>query len=323
MARVGVCRPYFGKYGASGSSVSYTYVGRLAYAVSVDVSLDNSDPVILYADNGPRESASGFSGGTLTIGADELPLDIAGDILGLTVNDIPATQDEHAYKTMKYQDAIAPYVGVGFIIDIVYGGAKQYLAVVVKKVQFQVPQLTVNTQGESVEFQTPSLVATIMKDDQATPEWREDAIFDNLTQADKWVKEKLGHPQPSLSLAADIATGVDLLGKDVTDLQSGVSIGSNGVISGTLLYVDDYTGFSGDPAEQVGNFLAVKATAIDGATIVAELIGGTHGPVILDPDGILISRIRSTDEILKFTATYGEVSEVRSYALTGLTLNES
>ena len=41
---------------------------------------------------------------------------------------------------------------------------------------------------------------------------------------------------------ADIAASEDLFGKVVADLQEDVSIGSNNVISGTLHYVDGYTG---------------------------------------------------------------------------------
>ena len=54
-----------------------------------------------------------------------------------------------------------------------------------------------------------------------------------------------------MSLSADIDSSVDLLGKIVTDLQDEVTV-SGDAISGTLLYVDDYTGFSGDPAPAKG-----------------------------------------------------------------------
>ena len=114
---------------------------------------------------------------------------------------------------------------------------------------------------------------------------------------------------------------MDLLGKDITDLQSNVSVGVNGIISGTLLYLDDYTGFSGDTAEQSGHYLAVKATATEGATITAELIGGNHGPVTLDSDGILIARITDTKkQKLRFTATVSGKTDTIIYSLKGLTL---
>lgn len=124
-----------------------------------------------------------------------------------------------------------------------------------------------------------------------------------------------------MSLSADIETSVDLLGKIVTDLQSEVTV-SGDTISGTLAYIDDYTGFSGDPAEQVGHYLAVKCTADEGDTIVLDLIGGTHGPVTLDDDGICIIRITDpATQQLKYTATGADGStETKLWKLTGLTL---
>ena len=124
-----------------------------------------------------------------------------------------------------------------------------------------------------------------------------------------------------MTLSADIAASVDLLDKIVTDLQSDVSV-SGGTISGTLNYIDDYTGFSGDPAEQVGHYLAVKCEAEEGDTIVLDLIGGTHGPVTLDDDGICIIRITNpATQMLKYTATGTDGStETQIWKLTGLTL---
>ena len=105
------------------------------------------------------------------------------------------------------------------------------------------------------------------------------------------------------------------------DLQSSVTV-SGDTISGTLAYVEGYTGFSGDPAEQEGNYLAIKATAAEGDTIVLDLIGGTHGPVTLDSDGICIIRITNKDtQKLKYTATGADGStDERIWKLTGLTL---
>ena len=124
-----------------------------------------------------------------------------------------------------------------------------------------------------------------------------------------------------MSLSADIETSVDLFGKIVTDLQDEVTV-SGDTISGTLAYIDDYTGFSGDPAEQVGHYLAVKCTADEGDTIVLDLIGGTHGPVTLDDDGICIIRITDpATQQLKYTATGADGStETKLWKLTGLTL---
>jgi hypothetical protein len=126
-----------------------------------------------------------------------------------------------------------------------------------------------------------------------------------------------------LSVDADIPAGTDLLGKSVTDLQSDIEI-EDGEISGTLKYVTGYTGFSGDTAEQTGNYLVLHI-ACEGATKITAFLtnGNATKPVTLDSDGLLISRItdKATQKLI-FTA-YGEnISCTEEFDLTGLTLNE-
>lgn len=123
---------------------------------------------------------------------------------------------------------------------------------------------------------------------------------------------------------SDIDASVDLLGKVVTDLQSDLVVGEDNIITGTLKYVDDYTGFSGDVAEQSGNYLVLHASAIDGATITVKLIGGLHDEEkTLDSDGLILARITSTAQKIKVFAYKDGVSATQIYKLTGLTLEES
>ena len=136
------------------------------------------------------------------------------------------------------------------------------------------------------------------------------------------VCEDDGVPFLSLTLAADIASDTDLLGKVVSDLQTGIEVGEDNKITGTLKYVTGYTEFSGDAAEQSGNYLAVHATADEGAIIKAEIIGGDHGEVTLDEDGILIARIKNNLQALRFSATTSAGTQTIIYDLSGLTLNE-
>lgn len=124
---------------------------------------------------------------------------------------------------------------------------------------------------------------------------------------------------PAVILSSDIPAETDLLGKSVTDLQTGVVVGG-GAIGGTLKYVTGYTGFSGDVSEQSGNYLALHAMSDDGAVIKAKLIGGTTEEKPLDDDGLMIFRVTSTAQSIRITATKNGVSTVRTWALTGLTL---
>lgn len=98
-----------------------------------------------------------------------------------------------------------------------------------------------------------------------------------------------------MSVDADIPASTDLLGKSVTDLQEDVII-SGGVISGTSKYVTGYTGFSGDPALQSGNFIAFHAEQDGAASISVRKIGSENDPVTLDEDGIVVMRVERGDK---------------------------
>ena len=72
MATIGLSKPFYAIYTASGEAVSYTSDGVLGKAVELSMELEGGDANILYADNGPAESATTFGGGTLTITTDDL-----------------------------------------------------------------------------------------------------------------------------------------------------------------------------------------------------------------------------------------------------------
>lgn len=177
MATVGLSKPYYAKYAASGSAVTYTGFAALGKAVELSVDLDDNGSNVLYADNGAAESVTNFSGGTLTITTDDLLLAAAADILGLTTGSGSST-NEVIFKA----DQVAPYVGFGVIVKKVQSGTVKWMAVLFPKVQFSNPGVEANTQGETIDWQTPELSATIMRDDTADGVWQRWAMFD--TEAD-------------------------------------------------------------------------------------------------------------------------------------------
>lgn len=93
-------------------------------------------------------------------------------------------------------------------------------------------------------------------------------------------------------------------------------------ITGKLKYIADYSAAYG-PGEDSGNYLVLHAEVpdTDGVTITSEVIGGVHGPVTLDADGIVISRISNTTQQIRFIASKsGYESVTRTFMLNGLTL---
>ena len=90
-----------------------------------------------------------------------------------------------------------------------------------------------------------------------------------------------------------------------------------------MKYVTGYTGFSGDPELQEGNFLGFKVAPSlgDGATYTVEVVNSHSSPVTLDRDMNAVIRIESNStQSLKIVGTVGEKTVERIYSFAGLTL---
>ena len=122
------------------------------------------------------------------------------------------------------------------------------------------------------------------------------------------------------------SSGETVLGEAVSDLQSDISISGNR-IRGTLKYVSGFTGFSGDPELQEGNYLVLSWKNADLTGLTTLKIGldpsasGTPAPeCINDPDKNIVLRIRDNDQ--RVTVTYGNADKVetRVYSIKDLVL---
>ena len=123
-----------------------------------------------------------------------------------------------------------------------------------------------------------------------------------------------------MSVTGDIPTTTDLLGKIVTDLQEDISVNVRN-ITGTLKYVTDYTGFSGDPNLQNGNYIALKVDCpIDDATITVKLKNTTT----LDADRIIVLYVAedSPDTITVTATADGYTTTIQTYDISGLVKEE-
>ena len=98
-------------------------------------------------------------------------------------------------------------------------------------------------------------------------------------------------------------------------------IGENS-ITGTLKYVDDYTGFSSDPSLQSGNFIVIHASVpgFEDAVISVKVTN----PVILDDDGIAVLRIadKSSQTITVVASVDGYEDVTKEFSLSDLICEE-
>ena len=196
MATIGLSKPYYAIYNYSGSGLpTYSSGGVLGKATELSLSLDEGDANILYADNGPAESDNQFTGGSFTITTDDLLPAPMLAVLGLVAELIQAegVQTPNAQWIVYDDRQNIPYVGFGGIIKKRQGGATKWVAVVLLKCQFANPGVEAVTQGETIEWQTPSLTATVMRDDSPNHRWQLFSTpLDTEADAEAAVKSVLG-----------------------------------------------------------------------------------------------------------------------------------
>lgn len=194
MAVIGLSKPYYGIYSATGNVVSYSNGAVMGKATEANIEIDTTEDNNLYADNAIAETDRSFAGGTLTLSTDDLSQEVTKAILGLTETAITGIEGvtDTSVKELVYDDTqTTPYLGVGFIVKKKVGGAYKWRAVVLSKVMFSVPADAATTQGESIEWQVPELSATIMRDDSATHMWKREATFTTEAQAEAYIKARL------------------------------------------------------------------------------------------------------------------------------------
>jgi len=194
MAKIGVSKPYYALYNATGNTVTYSDGGVLGRATSVDLTINTSEDNNLYADNGIAETDRAFTDGTLTLGTDDLSQDVSKAILGATANplgEIDGVTDKDTSELIYDDNMTYPYLGVGFIVKGQYMNAPYFRGVVLPKVMFSVPGDAAETQGETIEWQTPELTATILRDDTVGHVWKREARFTTEPQAEAYIKSLL------------------------------------------------------------------------------------------------------------------------------------
>ena len=162
----GFSLPYVAKYSnPSGTNVFANGI-KLARGVSVAVDATTVDDNNFYADNIIAETENGaVSGGTLTLTVDGLDPAARRLIYGLPVADGDGW-------TAYGDEAVAPYMGVGFIRRTMNNGTTNYWAVVFPKCRFAFDGEDAATQEDQINWQTKELSCTFMRDDTANHNWK-------------------------------------------------------------------------------------------------------------------------------------------------------
>jgi phi13 family phage major tail protein len=190
MAGIGVKKPYYAKYVNTAGIISYTGGAIFAKAVEFSAKIEGGKSNNLYADDAIVETDSGFGGGTISVTTDDLSQAVSAVIMGITATSLTVGA-ETVSELIYDDDAAAPDLGFGIIIPKKVSGVVKYRAIVFTKIKFSIPAEAAKTQGETIEWQTPVIEGTIMRDDSAKHAWKREATVDSEAEAEAYIKNIL------------------------------------------------------------------------------------------------------------------------------------
>lgn len=165
----------------SGGTTSETYSTpkKLGHAISVDMN-PNIETATLYGDNMAIATKTQLKEITITIGTSDIPLDDRAIILGHTYDSTKGS------VTVKGDDA-APYVAILFAATTADDTTHYYKFY---KGKFAPSQQQIETAGESINWQTPSMEGTFIAraSDGKVYDMLDGAVSGSSSLASNWFK---------------------------------------------------------------------------------------------------------------------------------------
>ena len=163
MATIGLRDLYYAPITEDAQGVeTYGAPVRMAKAIQAQMSTQIAEAK-LFADDAVDEAVKEFVSGALTLNINDLAPNIQAVLLG-------QTQDEDGVLFAEGDDE-APYVAVGFRATKTGG---KFKFIWLYKVKFGIPDENYQTKGESIAFQTPSIVGTYIKRNDG--KWKADYV---------------------------------------------------------------------------------------------------------------------------------------------------
>lgn len=194
MAIVGCSYFKGGIYNNNEGVITYSSQAVIAKLVRMNIDLEESDDNEFRADNGVDETDTTFAGGNYEVVTNDLTDEMSALILGLqqnTLGNISGITDTGVKEIVFDDRQNAPYMGVGNVVKHKRNGVYYYKAIVLTKIQFKTPAESWETQGKTITWQTPTIRATIMKDDSEHHMWKRVSTFTTEAQAIAYINAML------------------------------------------------------------------------------------------------------------------------------------
>lgn len=195
MPNIGLSQMFVAKRNYNESDNTASYAGGIQFgrAVNFTTEITVTENSNFYADNDVAESMGGeFQSGTLTTETAEIPNDVSVMILGLATRDVAV--GETTATELLYGSGSVPELGFGVVKKRRVNGVDKWQAIILPRISFNAPGDATKTEGETVEWQTETATATIMREQQAREgdkRWKLASIWETEELAAEYVKQFL------------------------------------------------------------------------------------------------------------------------------------
>ena len=152
MATIGLDSLFYAKITEdTNGNETYDTPKILAKAMTAELTIDPAEAT-LFADDSVCEVVKEFKSGTLTLGIDDIGAAVAGDLIGVKI-------DNNGVLVSSVEDSAEP-VAVGFRAKKANGKYRYFW---LYRVKFGIPGTSLQTKGDSITFSTPTIEGTVMR----------------------------------------------------------------------------------------------------------------------------------------------------------------
>lgn len=181
------------KYVNTDGVITYTDRQKVGDAMTANFELRRSEGR-LYAEDGLAEYMANAVGGTVSLGVKYILADAQKLMFGLIEKNRSVTVDGQAQQITTLAVSAkneGDYIGLGFYCPALKDGQKVFWVCKICKALFAPPNMTLQTKGENIQFNTPTTTGEMLMDDSEEGLLYESAYVETEAAAKAWVDAAL------------------------------------------------------------------------------------------------------------------------------------
>ena len=177
------------KYVNTNGTITFTDKTLVGDAMQANISLRFAEGR-LYAESHLAEFIRKCTGGTISLGVKYIKTAAQKLMFGLTEKTRSVTpaggSATSVTSLVTKKNTVGNYVGISFYSPAMYDGVEKFDCVFIGKNMFGEPDMTLQTAGENIQFNTPTTSGEFLADDSSDGQIKEAVTVDTEALAIAW-----------------------------------------------------------------------------------------------------------------------------------------